>query len=201
MQVWVVGQRLAPGMQNRREADLGTEMLAIAGNGFERLGRRLKQKAVDNLLVLVPDGGNLLPQREDDVEILNRQQIGLARFQPRPSGRALARRTMSVSAAAVGDLSKPALLAAPNVASQRRRAAGLDRPHHATLATIEVAGIGLAIGFTVAAEDIRHLEVGTSHARGLSPTARIPPEAASPAPRASNARAGSVSPRWCWSKH
>jgi hypothetical protein len=40
----------------------------------------------------------------------------------------------------------PALLAAPNVASERRRAAGLDRGHDAALAAIEVAGIGLAIG-------------------------------------------------------
>jgi hypothetical protein len=56
------------------------------------------------------------------------------------------------------------LLAAANVTSERRRTAGLDRGHHATLATIEVAGIGLAVGLAVAAEDIRHLEAGTSQA-------------------------------------
>ncbi len=58
----------------------------------------------------------------------------------------------------------PARAAAPNMASERRRTANLDRRHHATLRTIEVAGIGLAIGLTVAAEDVRHLERGTSHA-------------------------------------
>lgn len=64
----------------------------------------------------------------------------------------------------------PALLAAPNVASERRRAAGLDRGHDATLAAIEVTGIGFTIGRSVAAEDIRHLKGGASHARWLSPT-------------------------------
>jgi hypothetical protein len=54
------------------------------------------------------------------------------------------------------------------VASERRRTAGLDRSHHATLRTIEVAGIDLAIGRTVAAEDLRHLERGTSHASWFS---------------------------------
>ena len=58
----------------------------------------------------------------------------------------------------------PTRAAAPNVASERRRTAGLDRRHHATLRTIEMAGIGLAIDLTVAAEDIRHLEHWTSHA-------------------------------------
>jgi hypothetical protein len=89
---------------------------------------------------------------------------------------------MPVTAARVGDLLVPALRALSDVPSERRRTAGLDRRHHATLATIEMAGIGLAIGFTVAAEDIRHLKGGASHARSLSPTGSTPPEAASPAP-------------------
>jgi len=44
-----------------------------------------------------------------------------------------------------------------------------------------MAGIGLAVGLTVAAEDLRHLEGGTSHARWLSLTAVPRAEAASPA--------------------
>jgi hypothetical protein len=105
---------------------------------------------------------------------------------------------MSVAAAAEGDLLMPTLLAAPNVATEYCRTAGLDRSHHATLATIEVTGIGLAIGFAMAAEDIGHLKLGTSHARWLSPTACIPPEAACPAGRGSNDRAGSSLRLWLW---
>jgi hypothetical protein len=76
----------------------------------------------------------------------------------------------------------PTLLAATYVASERRRTAGLNRCHYAVLATIEVAGIGLAIGLTVAAEHIRHLKDGTSHVRWLSPAVSTPAEAAAPAP-------------------
>ena len=157
MHVGMVGQRLAPRVQNCREADLGTEVLGIARNLLERLCRRLEEKAVDDLLVLVADGSNLLRQCEDHVKILDRQQVGLALFQPSAGGRALARRAMSVPAAAVGDLGKSAVRTAPDVPSQRRRTAGLDRRHDATLAAIEMAGIGLTISLTMTAEDIYRL--------------------------------------------
>jgi hypothetical protein len=45
-----------------------------------------------------------------------------------------------------------------------------------------MAGIGLAIRFTVPAEDLRHLEGRTPHVRRLSPTVSTPTAAASPAP-------------------
>lgn len=71
---------------------------------------------------------------------------------------------MSVTAAGIGYLFMPALLALPDMTSQRRRTARLDGCHHAALAAIEMASIGLAIRFTVAAEDLRHLEGRTPHA-------------------------------------
>src|SRR5262249_19275661 len=55
------------------------------------------------------------------MEVLNRQQIGLARFQPSAGGKALARGTMPIPATAVRYLSETALLALVNVPSQRRR--------------------------------------------------------------------------------
>jgi cytochrome c oxidase assembly protein Cox11 len=41
--------------------------------------------------------------------------------------------------------------------TQSSRSASFNRCHNAKLATIEVAGIGLAVGFAVAAEDIYRL--------------------------------------------
>jgi hypothetical protein len=116
------------------------------------------------------------------MKVLHRQQIGLARFQPSTRGRALAGRAMPVTAAGVAYLFMPALLALPDITSQRRRTARLNGCHHAALAAIEVAGIGLAIRFTMAAEDIRHLEGRTPHCARLSPTVSTPTAAASPAP-------------------
>jgi hypothetical protein len=78
--VGVMGQCLAPSVQDGGEADLGTEVLGIPGNGLERLSRRLEQKDVANLLVLVGNGGDLLRQGEDHMKVLDREQIGLARL-------------------------------------------------------------------------------------------------------------------------
>ena len=171
-------------MHNRGEANFGAQMLGIARYLLERLRCGFEQKAVDDLLVLVGDGGNLLRQGEDHVEILDRQQIRLPCFQPRTCRRALAAGTMPIPATAVRDLLMPTLLAATYVDPEDRCAAGPDRSHHPTLTTIEVGGVGLAIGFTLAAEDIRHLEGRASHARWLSPMVSASAGAASPAPSA-----------------
>ena len=69
----VMHQILTPGVQNCDEADLGTQMLGIAGNGPKRLGGGAKQDVVHNSLVLARDRRNLLRHSEDDMEILNRQ--------------------------------------------------------------------------------------------------------------------------------
>jgi len=86
-------------VQDSGEADLGAEVLGIAGNPLERLGRCLEQNAIDHRLVLVGNGGDRLRQREDHMEILDRQQISLPCFQPSACGRGLAGRAMSIPAA------------------------------------------------------------------------------------------------------
>jgi hypothetical protein len=52
MQVWMVLQILAPGVQDGHESDLGTEVPRIACQHLERLGRGPKEDAVDLALVL-----------------------------------------------------------------------------------------------------------------------------------------------------
>ena len=50
------------------------------------------------------------------------------------------------------------VLAARDMAAERRRAAALDRRHHLELAEADMTGIGLAPRRPVAAEDIRDLQ-------------------------------------------
>ena len=50
------------------------------------------------------------------------------------------------------------------VTAQGRSAAGLDGAHHPALGAIQVSVMSLAIGRTVAAEHIRHLQ-GSAHGR------------------------------------
>ena len=59
-----------------------------------------------------------------------------------------------------------AVLAARDMAAERRRAAALDRAHHLQLVEADVAGVGFAPSRPVVAEDIRDLQRWTGHGRG-----------------------------------
>ena len=77
MDMRVVGQRLAPGVQHGEDADLGAELRGFGGERGQGLGGGAEQDRVDGGLVLEGDGGDRRRQGEDDVEIGNRQQFGL----------------------------------------------------------------------------------------------------------------------------
>ena len=165
----MVGHRRAPAVEHGGDADAGAEVLGIGGDGEQRLGRGAEQQVVDHRLVLVGDGGDLGRQREDEVEVADRQQIGLARGEPVPRRRALALGAMAVAAGVVGDPAVAAILAALDVAAEGGRAAALDRRHHLELAEAQMPGIGLAPGGPVAMEDVRDLQPRAAHRRRATP--------------------------------
>ena len=105
MDMRVMGQRLSPGVQDGDEADLGAE--AFGGERHERLGGGAHQQAVDRLLVLEGDLGRRRRQGEDDVEVGNRQQLGLTSGEPLRARRPLTLPAMAVSARVVGDAGEP----------------------------------------------------------------------------------------------
>ena len=154
----MIVQVLTPGVQHRDQADLGAEMFGIGGDRAQRLGRGLEQDRVDHRLVLEGDRGDLRRQREDDVEIGNRQQLGLPRGEPLAAGLPLALRAMPVAAGIVGDADRPAGPAALDMAAEFGGPAELDRAHHAPLDAPEMAVMGLPIRLAVVAEDVRHLQ-------------------------------------------
>src|SRR5215469_14601289 len=98
MDVWMVIERRAPGVENRKEADASTQVLGIGRDGDQGLGSGLEQDVVGDGLVVVGDVGDLRRQREDDVEVWDRQQLFLARGKPLTRRRSLALRAMPVAA-------------------------------------------------------------------------------------------------------
>jgi hypothetical protein len=76
-------QRLSPGMEHRKEADVHTEVLRIRRDRPQRLRGGSKQEAVDDPLVLGGDSGDLGRHREDDVKVLGVEQFGVACLDPR----------------------------------------------------------------------------------------------------------------------
>ena len=117
--VGMVGERRAPGMQHGGEADARAQMLRVGGEGGQRLGGGPEQEVVDGGLVLERDGADRGRQGEDDVIIRNRQEFGLAVFEPLPRRGGLALRAVAVAAGIVGDALVRAVLAALDVAAER----------------------------------------------------------------------------------
>jgi hypothetical protein len=99
-----MGECRAPSVENRGDADAGSEVLGVGRDGDERLGRGLEQHVVDRRLVLIGDVGDRRRQREHHVIVGHRQKIGLAFGEPLLRRRALALGAMAVAAGIVGDV-------------------------------------------------------------------------------------------------
>ena len=140
-------------------------MFGIGGDGERGLGRRLEQHVVDHGLVLPGDVGDRGGKREDEVEVADLKEIGLAFGQPFARCGALAFWAVSVAATVEGDDGVAAciVLAARDMSAEHCGAAALDRTHHLQLAEADMAGIGTAPCGTVVAEDVRNLQRWTDH--------------------------------------
>jgi hypothetical protein len=117
-------------MEHGGEADAGAQVPGIGSDREQRLGRRTEQQIADHRLVLIGDRGDLGRQGEDQVEVADRQQIGLAGGEPILRRRALALGAMAVAARVVGDPAVAAILAPLDMTAERGRAAALDGRHH-----------------------------------------------------------------------
>ena len=96
-------QTLIPGVEHAEEADLGAEVAGIASDLQQRLGAGLKQKVIDQLLVLECQRSQFAWQGEDDVDIAGGQQFLFAGVQPAQTGVALALWAVPVATRVIGD--------------------------------------------------------------------------------------------------
>ena len=151
-------QVLSPGVQDGHQPDLGAEMPGIGSDDAQRLGGGREQDAIDDGLIVESDLCDLRRHREDDVEVGHRQQLGLSVGQPLSTRQPLALRAVPIAAGIIGDAKLAAVVALFDMTAQRGRAAGFDGAHDATLTAAQMAGTGLTVSGTVAAEDIRHLQ-------------------------------------------
>ena len=155
-----MGHGRAPGVQHSGDADAGTQVLWIGGDGQHRLGRCLEQQIVDQRLVGKRDRRDLGRQREHDMEVSDRQQVRLACLEPRARCGTLALGTVPVAAGVVGDPPVPAVLAGLDMTAQRSGAAVLDRRHDLQLMQAQMPGTGGAVRRAGGTEDIGDLETG-----------------------------------------
>ena len=161
----MMDERLAPGVQNGEEADLGAEVAGVRGYGAERLGDGSEEETVDDGLVLGGDLGDRRGHGEDDVEVLGGQQVRPAPFEPRGAGQRLTGRTVAVATGVVPDAPMTALVTLLDVPAEGGGAALLDGRHHAAVRRREGGPDLGPKGIAVAAEHLRHGERGAWHDR------------------------------------
>jgi hypothetical protein len=82
MDMRVMLEGLSPGVEHTQETDLGAEMLGIGGNLHQGRGAGAKQEVVDDLLVLQSQPRQLVGNREDDMDVVHRQQLPAASGEP-----------------------------------------------------------------------------------------------------------------------
>ena len=158
MDMRVKMQVLPPGMQHRDEADLGIQMSGIGGQRAQRLGDGAKQGRIDRLLILEGNLGDRLRHGEDDVEIADRQQIGLPGGKPVTARLSLALWAMPVATGVIGDAECLAVLTLLDMAAQPSGPAPLDGTHHPAFDPPEMSVMGLTMVFPVAAKNVRHFQ-------------------------------------------
>src|SRR4029077_19590453 len=92
-----------------------------------------EQEIVDGGLVLERDRADRRRHGEDEVIVGNWEQLRLAVFEPLPRRRSLTLWAMAVAAGIVGDTFVRTVLAALDMAAERRGLATLDRRHRLQL--------------------------------------------------------------------
>ena len=149
-----MGQGLPPSVQNGEAADPGAQPARIGGERRHGVGGGLEQDCIDDSLILEGDLGDRRGQGEDDVEIGNGQEFGLAVRHPLRPRLSLALWTVTIATGVVGDPRDATGVAGFDMPAERRCPACRNRTHHAPLDTSEMRGMGACVTLAVAAKDI-----------------------------------------------
>jgi hypothetical protein len=138
-------------------------VLGVRRDRFQRLRRGPEENAVDSLLVLESDRGNLLWHGEHNMKIRDVKKFGLAVLKPLDAGQGLTFWAMTIPATVKGVALMTALVAALHMAAESGCSAHFDGAHDAPLPRGHRRAMLFAVGFAIAAEYVRHFQLGTIH--------------------------------------
>jgi len=158
-------QVLTPAMQYREETDFHPQTFGVAGDGKERLSGGAEEDVVDDFFVVEGDVGDGFGEREDHMEVLHGQQLGLPLLQPFGAGDSLALGAMAVTAGAVLNVGVLAVVAPFDSTAQRGRAASLNGLHQAML--VQGQWMSLPVGGAVLPKDVGQLQGWRRHGLAL----------------------------------
>lgn len=98
MNVRMMQEILAPGVEHTQKADFRSKMFGVGGNLQQRRSAGAEQEIVDDFLVLQSQPRELVRQGENDMDVADRQQFFAALGEPFVARIGLALRTMAIAA-------------------------------------------------------------------------------------------------------
>ncbi len=166
MQMGMMLEGLAPGVEHGEEADVGPQVLRVPGDGAQRGRGGSKQHPIEQPFVLEGQRAERSRQGADDVEVGHRQEVGGPRREPRRPGGSLTLGTVAVAAGVVGEDLVAAGGALLFVAAQGGGAAPCQIAQQATLAWR--GPVACLVGRGGLREDLGHLGPRPGHRAGGS---------------------------------
>lgn len=134
---------LSPGVQNAEKANLSAKVSRVGGDLQQCFGAGLEQQVIEHLFVLQSQSRKIVRNRENNVEVAARKQIGCLLPQPLLTSVGLALWAVPVSTAVVRDGFVPALNASLHMTAECRRTAVPDGAQHFQLRPGKVIPIAL----------------------------------------------------------
>src|SRR6185295_3812286 len=163
MSVGMIEQGASPGMEHGQNAQLTADKLGVPSQLLQRGGRAGEEQAIDGLLMGVSQRPQRLRQCEGQQVMGAGKQLFLVLGQPTFGLLTMAFGTMAVAARVIAVLRVTALVTFIEMTAAGRRAAADQIPQSLMLARQEA--MVRSIGWSVAAENVRHLNHGRLTAR------------------------------------
>jgi hypothetical protein len=149
---------LTPGMQHGKEANFGAEVSLISGDFRQCLRTGVKQKIVDEPLVLQGQWRQFTRKRTDHMHIARREKFLLTCGDPAFPGRGLTFRTVPVAAGVVGDGAIPAAGAFIEMNTECGSTTARNGPQHFAMLPTEPVPISFEESSSCGADEIGRLQ-------------------------------------------
>jgi hypothetical protein len=153
----MVGQGAAPGVEDAQDANQAAHIVRIHGECAERLGRSAPQPVVQVLWVAADKVVECLGQRQDHRQGGHGEACLPPLCQPPLGVLVVARGTTPMAAGMIGIMRLPAVITRPQMATQDLGSAVKHIIHRTAVTGQEIRAKPLLIGGTRGPEDVRHL--------------------------------------------
>ena len=172
MEMRVMVQLLAPGVEHGEAADLRAEMLRIPSNVLECLGDGAKEQAIEWVRVLEHQRPQIVWQGKDDMGVGRLEYLALPGREPRGLGRAMAFGAAPVAAGVIRLHFVPTVVALGDMSAQSGRATQRDRAQCPVLRPREGVPIALEKDVAMLAHHIGHFQWRATHGRVSRPAGK-----------------------------